>query len=75
MFMTLCRREVCENAWYTVHGVSRSAYHKYKAAALAGRVNGVRAQINKRLKKTLRSRISSVTFKKNLAKTRKLAWH
>ena len=39
MFMTLCSREVCENAWYTIHGVSRSAYHKYKATALAGRVN------------------------------------
>ena len=41
MFLTLCSREVCENAWYTIHGVSRSAYHKYKAAALAGRVNGM----------------------------------
>ena len=41
MFMTLCSREVCENAWYTIHGVSRSAYHKYKAAVLAGRVNGM----------------------------------
>ena len=38
-FMTLCSREVCENAWYSIHGVSRSAYHKYKATALAGRVN------------------------------------
>ena len=41
MFMTLCSREVCENAWYTIHGVSRSAYHKYKATALSGRVNGM----------------------------------
>ena len=41
MFMTLCSHEVCENAWYTIHGVSRSAYHKYKAAALSGRVNGM----------------------------------
>ena len=41
MFLTLCSREVCENAWYAIHGVSRSAYHKYKAAALAGRVNGM----------------------------------
>ena len=39
--MTLCSREVCENAWYSIHGVSRSAYHKYKAVALAGRVNGM----------------------------------
>ena len=39
--MTLCSREVCENVWYSIHGVSRSAYHKYKAAALVGRVNGM----------------------------------
>ena len=40
-FMTLSSCKVCENAWYSIHGVSRSAYHKYKAAALAGRVNGM----------------------------------
>ena len=27
--------------WYSIHGVSRAAYHKYKAAAFAGRVNGM----------------------------------
>ena len=36
---------------------------------------GVRAQINKRLKETLRSQVSSITLKKILAKTRNLAWH
>ena len=40
-FLILSGREVCENAWYSIHGVSRVAYHKYKAAALAGRVNGM----------------------------------
>ena len=40
-FMTLSSREVCESTWYTINGISRSAYHKYKAAALAGRVNGM----------------------------------
>ena len=39
-FITLSNREICENAWYIIHGVSRSAYHKYKATAHAGRVNG-----------------------------------
>ena len=39
-FLTLSGREVCENTWYSIHGVSRAAYHKYKAVALAGRVNG-----------------------------------
>ena len=37
--MTLRSHEVCENAWYSIHGVSRAAYHKYKVAALGGRVN------------------------------------
>ena len=40
-FLTLSGREVCENACYSIHGVSRVAYHKYKAAALVGRVNGM----------------------------------
>ena len=40
-FLTLSGREVCENAWYSIHGVFRAAYHKYKAAALAGRINGM----------------------------------
>ena len=39
-FLTLSGYEVCDNAWYSIHGVSRAAYHKYKAAVLAGRVNG-----------------------------------
>ena len=39
-FLILSGRDVCENAWYSIHGVSRVAYHKYKATALAGRVNG-----------------------------------
>ena len=39
-FITLGNRKVCENAWYIIHGISRSTYDKYKAAAHAGRVNG-----------------------------------
>ena len=27
------------NAWYIIHGVSRSAYHKYKVVALVSRIN------------------------------------
>ena len=38
-FITLSNCEVCENAWYIIHGVSRSTYYKYKAAAHAGRIN------------------------------------
>ena len=38
-FLILTSREVCENAWYSIHSVSRAVYHKYKAAAFAGRVN------------------------------------
>ena len=38
-FITLSSREVYGNAWYIIQGVSRSTYHKYMAAALAGRIN------------------------------------
>ena len=38
-FITLSSREVYKNAWYTIHGISRLAYHKYKAAAFVGRIN------------------------------------
>ena len=40
-FITLISREGCENVWYIIHGVFRSAYQKYKAAALAGSINGM----------------------------------
>jgi hypothetical protein len=39
-FVTLANIDVCENAWYIIHGVSRSAYHVYKAAAAGGSVSG-----------------------------------
>ena len=39
--ITLSIREVCGNAWYMIHGVSKSAYYKYKVAAHAGRVNRI----------------------------------
>ena len=38
-FITLSNCKVCENIWYIIHNDSRSAYHKYKAAALGGWVN------------------------------------
>ena len=37
-FITLCNK-VCENAWYIIHGVSRSAYYKYKVVTNAKRIN------------------------------------
>jgi len=39
-YITMAGRDVCENAWYIIHGVSRSAYHNYKAAARGGFCNG-----------------------------------
>ena len=40
-FITLGNHKVGENALYIIHGMSRLAYHKYKAAVLAGRINGM----------------------------------
>ena len=39
-FITLANRDVCENAWYIIHGLSRSAFFLYKSAAKAGSVSG-----------------------------------
>jgi hypothetical protein len=32
-FITLANRDVYENAWYIIHGLSRSAFFLYKSAA------------------------------------------
>jgi hypothetical protein len=39
-FITLANRDVCENAWYIIHGLSRSAFFLHKSAAKAGSVSG-----------------------------------
>jgi hypothetical protein len=39
-YITMAGNDVCENAWYIIHGVSRSAYHNYKGAARGGFCNG-----------------------------------
>jgi hypothetical protein len=39
-FITLANRDVCENAWYIIHGLLRSAFFLYKSAAKAGSVSG-----------------------------------
>jgi hypothetical protein len=39
-FITLGNRDVCENAWFIIHGLSRSAFFIYKFAAKAGSVSG-----------------------------------
>jgi hypothetical protein len=39
-YITMAENDVCENAWYIIHGVSRFAYHNYKGAARGGFCNG-----------------------------------
>jgi hypothetical protein len=39
-FITLANRDVCESAWYIIHGLSRLAFFLYKSAAKAGSVSG-----------------------------------
>jgi hypothetical protein len=39
-FITLANRDVCENAWYIIHGLSRSAFFLYKSAAKVGSISG-----------------------------------
>jgi hypothetical protein len=39
-FITLANRDVCKNAWYIIHGLSRSTFFLYKSAAKARSVSG-----------------------------------
>jgi hypothetical protein len=39
-FITLANVDVGVKAWYVIHGVSKSAYYMYKAAAVGGCVSG-----------------------------------
>jgi hypothetical protein len=39
-FIILANRDVCENAWYIIQRLSRSAFFLYKSAAKAGSVSG-----------------------------------
>jgi hypothetical protein len=39
-FITLANRDVCENAWYIIHRLSRSAFFLYKSVAKAGSISG-----------------------------------
>jgi hypothetical protein len=44
-FITLANRDVCENAWYIIHGLSRSAFFLYKSCSQPLLVNFVHFQI------------------------------
>jgi hypothetical protein len=39
-FITLAGTDICKNEWHIIHGVSRTAYCNYKAAAIRGFCNG-----------------------------------
>jgi hypothetical protein len=39
-FITLANRDMCENAWFIIHGLSRSTFFLYKSAARARSVSG-----------------------------------
>ena len=44
-YITMAGNNIYENAWYIIHGVSRSLYHNYKAAARGGFCNGSHGNI------------------------------
>ena len=39
-YITMAGKDICENAWYIIHRMSRSTYHNYKAAARGRFCNG-----------------------------------
>jgi hypothetical protein len=39
-YITMAENDIYKNAWYIIHGVSRSTYHNYKAAVRGRFCNG-----------------------------------
>jgi hypothetical protein len=60
-FITLANRDVCENAWYIIHGLSRSAFFLYKSAAKAGSISGCHGNLG-----VLRPRAHTIQAKANM---------
>jgi hypothetical protein len=60
-FITLANCDVCENAWYIIHGLSRSAFFLYKSAVRIGSVSGCHGNLG-----VLRSRAHTIQAKANM---------
>jgi hypothetical protein len=60
-FITLANHDVYENAWYIIHGLSRSAFFLYKSASKAGSVSGCHGNLG-----VLRSRAHIIQAEANM---------
>jgi hypothetical protein len=60
-FITLANRDICENAWYIIHGLFRSAFFLYKSAAKAGSINGCHGNLG-----VLRPRAHTIQAEANM---------
>jgi hypothetical protein len=60
-FITLANRDVCENAWYIIHGLSKSAFFLYKSVARAGSISGCHGNLG-----VLRPRAHTIQAKANM---------
>jgi hypothetical protein len=60
-FITLANRDVCENAWYIIHGLSRSAFFLYKSAAKVGSISGCHGNLG-----VLRPRAHTIQAEANM---------
>jgi hypothetical protein len=60
-FITLTNRDVCENAWHIIHGLSRSAFFLYKSAAKAGSISGCHGNLG-----VLRPRAHTIQAEANM---------
>jgi hypothetical protein len=45
-FITLANGDVCKNAWYIIHGLSRSAFFLYTSAIRAGSISGCHGNLD-----------------------------
>jgi hypothetical protein len=60
-FITLANCDVCENAWYIIHGLSRLAFFLYKSAVRAGSVSGCHGNLG-----VFRPRIHTIHAEANM---------
>jgi hypothetical protein len=60
-FITLAIRDVYKNAWYIIHGLSKSAFFLYKSAARTGSVSGYHGNLG-----VLKPRAHTIQAKANM---------
>jgi hypothetical protein len=65
--VTLTNCNVCEIAWYIIHGVSMLAYHVYKSATKKGTISGFHGDFGILLPYTIQVEANMMSIVSNIA--------